>query len=107
MCLRQQMCFLLSGLCCPGLTTVEECVEDTCLVHVQFGIFRQIIIGAQFPVQFGHAGCSYCYTHVISGSSDKLLVIVEPVKLSITFSVTLSMLIDGGTNNVLPHDMSF
>ena len=46
---------------------------------------------------------------LISESSDKLLVIVEPryVKLSTTSNVTLSMLIDGGITTSCPMTFVF
>ena len=55
--------FLLSCTRCPGLTTVEQRAENTCLLHVQFRVFCQIVIAPHSPVQFGHDGCSFCYTN--------------------------------------------
>ena len=65
---------------------------------MQFRVFCQIVIAPHSPIQFGYDGCSFAIHMLISASSDKLLVILEPryLKLSTTSNVTLSMLIVSG-----------
>ena len=55
---------LLSCIRCPGLTTVEQCAENTCLVLMQFRVFCQTVITPHSPVPHGHDGCSCCYMYV-------------------------------------------
>ena len=80
------------------------------MVYMPFRVFCQNVIAPHSPVQFGHDGCSFAIRMLISASSDKLLVIVEPgyVKLSCTTSnVTLLMWIDGGITKFCPMTCLF
>ena len=47
---------LLSGICRPGFTTVQEGTKDTHLVHFQFCLLGQVAIGPDSLVQLSQGG---------------------------------------------------
>ena len=47
---------LLSGICRPGFTTVQEGAKDTRLVHFQFCLLCQASIGPDSLVQLSQGG---------------------------------------------------
>ena len=69
--------FLLSGICGPCLATVQQCADDTDIVHYHLGLHclglvhtcevRPASVVAAFPILLS-----------ISVSKERLLVMVEP-----------------------------